>query len=304
MRFFYQGKPLILTNVADESRVNVLSPRYTIRTMWGLEDTGNRWSFLSKCAPGFKQSQGNQPCNQRVATVNGQPEQISVAAAYQETGMSDKRTAVPKFNGKTFARQFQTVFDSPSVPVVIITGWNEWVVQRGCYDANDIPTADNSKCVVDSFPDGSKIFTDEYDIEYSKDIEPAKNERGDFYYQLMKSCIQKFRNGESSCDTNVQFTPYKTEPCANDANCAANNGKCGNGNCVCSNNDNSCGSYPNCANCASQGKICGNDVCLQRQCTNTDGKKYNPGDIVLCGTCGTKTCKNDGTFSPCSEGTC
>jgi hypothetical protein len=206
MHFNFLDKPLFLvTNniwaLDDTIQLSMLKSEYTIRRMWGLFwEPRERWSFLQTCISGFKGSQGTQKCDQKVTIRDGSIEQISVTVAYQETLMSDKRTAVPKFQGRTLRQQFETVLNNPGIPIVIFTGWNEWIAQRFCLDANYSLTHLNCNETNDHFPDGSKIFVDLYDIEYNRDIEPGKNEMGDYYYQLMKSCIDMYRTG-NSCDT-------------------------------------------------------------------------------------------------------
>lgn len=198
MYFSYEGKPLILIfpSVSTWSQVaDQLRPNYTVRIMLGLLTQRDQyWSFLQSCSSGFRESQGNQDCNQLVAYLNGKVEQVSVASAYQETHMSNKATAVPKQNGKTLTKQFGEIFNYASVPIVTFTSWNEWMAQRGCFDSNG-NGALPPNCTTDQFPDGSKIFVDVYDQEYNRDIEPDTF-HGDFYYQLMKQCITMYKNGQ------------------------------------------------------------------------------------------------------------
>ncbi len=220
MRFIYQGKPMAMAvrggdggwSYIDENRYQALSSEYTMRRMWGenLSDL-SQWSFISKCQTGFKASQGTADCNQIISTNNGQLDEISISMAYQESWMSDKRTATPRFGGATFVKQFQTLFNNPSTPIALLTAWNGWMSQRICTNANySLPLT--TGCTNETYPNGDYIIADEYDQEYSIDIEPAKNERGDFYYQLMKSCINKFRQGDSGCNTSVSFTPWTGGP--------------------------------------------------------------------------------------------
>ena len=75
--------------------------------------------------------------------------------------------------------------------VIAITWWNEWAAQR-------IRTAD-----------GTYQFTDNYNQEYSRDIEPMKGGHGDLYYQWMKKYISAYRNLET-CPVLVE-SGYETE---------------------------------------------------------------------------------------------
>jgi hypothetical protein len=197
LAFIYQGKPLFL---ALARRSDVLSPqfaafqrRYTVRLMDGLlkpeQLRAGIWSFLQPCVAGFKKSGGNLPCRQGVTYRNGAPEQISATAAYQTSYMSDSFSAVPKFRGKTLLRQLETAYEIPAAPIVTITGWNEWIAQRVCPQRRT-----NCDETSDSLPNGNKVFTDQYDAEYNRDLEPGGG-MGDYYYRLMRRAIGLLRSG-------------------------------------------------------------------------------------------------------------
>lgn len=146
--------------ILTTSSVNVGS-NFTSRKMWGLEPSKGRyvWSFL-----------------ERYNTASTGNEQISVSVAMQQTYM-DVSTALCRRNGKTFHEQWQRAFNAHP-KVVTITWWNEWAaiyVQVG----------------------NTGHFTDNYNTECSRDIEPMKGGHGDKYYKLMKLYIQHYKNGSS-----------------------------------------------------------------------------------------------------------
>jgi hypothetical protein len=197
LQFIYEGLPLALitenaTFPADAAKIAALQRTHTTRKMWGLTlgDDMN-WSFLSVCQPGFLASRAGIPCRQQRAMRNGRVEQVAVAPSYQETYISYKATAVPRFGGRTFVRQFERIYDEPPA-IAIISGWNEWMAQRFCLDERGL--AADRGCVADHWPDGTKVFVDQYDKDYSRDIEPTKD--SDFYYRLMARCIAAFKKGE------------------------------------------------------------------------------------------------------------
>jgi hypothetical protein len=205
LRFIFRGKPLgLVTNdgrrfVVDERKYAELSQRYTLRRMWGLlphRADPAEWSFMERCVPGFLASHGRAACRQRVTIRNGVAEQVPIAAAYQDSYMSKKATAVPKFHGRTFVKQFEALFEYPRAPIATISSWNEWMAQRFCLDTKNHRTYKNCSDRNDHFADGSKVFVDSYDVEYSRDIEPSKTAMGDYYYRLLKDCISKYREGK------------------------------------------------------------------------------------------------------------
>ncbi|KAI1324102.1 hypothetical protein F5Y16DRAFT_315869 [Xylariaceae sp. FL0255] len=136
----FQGKNLMLTT---DTLPDELTADFTLRKMWGLQSSlaESEWSFL-------------QDAPQNIAMTNGVNEQISVCVAKQQSYISDKATATSRQEGATFAAQWAEAFNVHP-QVVILTWWNEWMAQRQADDAN-----------------GNPQFVDEYDGEYSRDIEP------------------------------------------------------------------------------------------------------------------------------------
>ena len=61
-----------------------------------------------------------------------------------------------------------------------ITGWNEW--WAGAWDA---PTACYTHLLADCTPINKRYFVDNYNAEYSRDIEPTKGGFTDNYYYQM-----------------------------------------------------------------------------------------------------------------------
>ena len=208
LKFYYEGKPLALvvendTTAVDPAKFAALSAAYTLRKMWAFypQNPTDHWSFMQACGPGFRASQGTEACHQNYAERNGGIEEIPIIGAYQDTYISDKTTAAPRFHGRTFAKQFETLTSHPGAPIALIYGWNEWIAQRFCLNAAGAATSDSTQCLTDQFPDHSRVFVDEYAGEYNKDIEPVAGPSGDYYYRLMKACIEMYRKG-SPCDEN------------------------------------------------------------------------------------------------------
>lgn len=86
-------------------------------------------------------------------------------------------TAHGRDNGNFFYTQWKEAF-RVHPKVVTITWWNEWTAQRFIVD-------------------GETAFVDNYNQEYSRDIEPMEGGHGDLYYQWMKQYIAAYKAGES-----------------------------------------------------------------------------------------------------------
>lgn len=158
---YWEGKPLLITTGAYPES---MKDNFTFRKMGGLERKLGEmeWSFL-------------QPTPQNVTMNNGKPEQVSVSAAYQLSYMNNP-DAAGRFGGRTFQIQWRKAFDVQP-KIVLLTWWNEWIAQR--FEV-----------------DGVIRFVDNYNPDFSRDIEPMKGGHGDQYYQWMKQYITAFKEGK------------------------------------------------------------------------------------------------------------
>ena len=157
---YWEGKPFMI--YTQSTNTFPCSDLFTVRHMWGLTSEPC-WRFLNVN-------------NKRTAyEQDGVVEQISVAVASQETYMS-MSTAHGRSNGKFFYTQWKEAF-KVHPKVVTITWWNEWTAQRFIVD-------------------GQTHFVDNYNQEYSRDIEPMEGGHGDLYYQWMKQYIAAYKSGE------------------------------------------------------------------------------------------------------------
>ena len=163
---YWDDKPLLLTTHTRPENFPLKDQNiYTVRSMWGLgvDFEGGQWSYLNVYNYG------------RVTNgADGKPEQIGVAVAAQETYMSEP-TAHGRKGGTFWYCQWYYAFEVHP-KIVTLTWWNEWTVQRLNID-------------------GKYVFTDNYNREYSRDIEPMEGGHGDQYYQWLKQYIAHYKAG-------------------------------------------------------------------------------------------------------------
>lgn len=155
---YWNNKPFIITTSSPTS-----SPKYkiTTRSMWGLNGTsGVNWSYL--------EHDNDKPGRNKKGAV----EQIGVSVAMQANYMSNTSSAKGRRGGWTFYEQWLTAFKYHP-KIVTITWWNEWTAQNL-----------NGK------------YTDLYNQEYSRDIEPMKGGHKDTYYKWMKKYIAAYKNNK------------------------------------------------------------------------------------------------------------
>ena len=159
---YSEGKPFMLTTQKPiEFKRRDL---YTVRKMWGLTNDRNSWRFLSV-----------DNTNTVAKDKNKNPEQIGVAVASQETYMSEP-TAHGRDGGRFWNKQWQEAF-RVHPKVVTLTWWNEWAAQMFMVD-------------------GKRSFVDNYNQEYSRDIEPMAGGHGDQYYKWLCEYIRAYRAHE------------------------------------------------------------------------------------------------------------
>ena len=154
---YWEGKPFMITTELLSGSPETM----TFRKMWGLQPEPQEgiWSFLNvKNMPNPDQ--------------DGYVEQMCVCTATQETYMS-----LPSAHGRNhgifmYSQWYRAFQNRPKV--VTITWWNEWAAQR-------------------FEEDGKSLFVDDYNEEYSRDIEPMEGGHGDQYYRWMKEYIRAYR---------------------------------------------------------------------------------------------------------------
>lgn len=157
---YWEGK--ILQLVTRIPSIELRRADLTVRRMWGLEQNllPEEWSYLQH------DSEPNQ-------NLIGLTEQMCVCTAAQRSYMS-KPSAQGREHGIFMYTQWYHAFQHRP-KVITLTWWNEWTAQR---------LSDGK---------GDYVFTDNYNQEYSRDLEPMKGGHGDQYYQWMKEYIRAYR---------------------------------------------------------------------------------------------------------------
>jgi hypothetical protein len=178
--FRWKGKPLIFAPLSGlPPEVNNF---FTIRESWAWTDPngwfGNgkdKWPWLD-----------NSPQKPSWHDDPNKPEEISISVAQHATtnigrsfhaGKEPPPNQVHPGNGIYFAEQWDHA-RKVNPEFVWVTGWNEWIAQRF---NNERGTSFLGRALAP----GEPFFVDEYNEEYSRDIEPMRGGHGDnFYYQL------------------------------------------------------------------------------------------------------------------------
>lgn len=189
--FRWQGKPLILT--PEDGLSSPLKDFFTIRRSWAWTDPKgwfgdgkDKWPWLDHYPqqPGWSENPD-------------QPEEMPVCAAQHPTsnigrsfhdGKQPLTEQIAPEKGLCFTEQWQRALEVDP-EFVFITGWNEWVAQRFVKPANRPP----DQFLGRQLEVGETFFVDQYNQEYSRDIEPMRGGHGDSYYYQMIANIRRFK---------------------------------------------------------------------------------------------------------------
>ena len=177
--FTWLGKPLLLAK-ANEVPAEILD-KFTLRQSWFTygKASSDAW---------FGTGEDKWPWGgwypQPAGKHGGRNESVSVMPAthpISKMGRSfDVTTNTEPLNpspgkGIYFKKQFERAM-ALDPQLLFFTGWNEWTAQR----------QPASKCP-------PPYFVDQYNYEFSRDIEPLNGGFGDNYYYLMADFIRKFK---------------------------------------------------------------------------------------------------------------
>ncbi len=180
---YWDGLPLLLTTHTRPENFPLKSENlFTVRSMWGLgsDMAGGQWNYLTPVIAGFV-----------TYAKDGSPEHIGVSTAAQRgymgmvgDGSAYFSDATGRNGGRTWYTQWYFAF-AVRPKIVTLTWWNEWAAQR-------LPIGN-----------GQYGFVDNFNMEYSRDIEPMEGGHGDQYYRWLIEYISAYK-GHLTCPLLVE----------------------------------------------------------------------------------------------------
>lgn len=197
--FYFDGKPMVMCNKSFVNSNDALGkdirkfftfrapqPGYnvedTVKDMWGWLSVYPQTKYVKKKGTDVEQMTVGIALNHnykthQITAMNGSN---VMGRTYTSKGIDTRENAV-KY-GANFAEQFEYAL-SVDPQVIFITGWNEWIAGR--YEQ----WPESGSVVKNAFPD-------EFNDEFSRDIEPSKGTLRDNYYYQMVSYIRRFKGCE------------------------------------------------------------------------------------------------------------
>lgn len=187
--FRWLGKPLLLAKPGEVP--SGIRDFFTLRESWAwtmdprgwFGDGRDKWPWLDHTPQKYGWHDNKDT-----------PEELTVAVAehpVSNLGRSHRDGKEPSADRQTpekgiyFDEQFaQALKVKPQF--LFLTGWNEWIATR--FVSNTGQTFLGKK-----LPPGGSFWVDEYNQEYSRDIEPQRGHFEDNYYYQMVSNIRQFK---------------------------------------------------------------------------------------------------------------
>ena len=186
--FMWKGKPLIMADPANSPEH--LRDFFTFRHSWAWSDPGGwfgdgkeKWPWVDH----YPQSVGwhEKGVAEYVSVSSAQHPMTNIGRSFHEGKQPEPADRKPA-EGLFFAEQWKRALEVDP-EFVFITGWNEWVAQRFLADGvHNLMTGRKPE-------KGETFFVDQYDQEYSRDLEPMKGGHTDNYYYQMISNIRRFK---------------------------------------------------------------------------------------------------------------
>ena len=196
--FYFDGKPMVMANKGyidprgdkiDKEIISFFTFRSPVAGYTDKSGEAGSWGWLSTYPQASYPSEDGSVEQITVATAlnhNYVTDQITamngehvMGRTYTSKGVDTSEDAVLK--GACFSEQFEYAI-SQDPKVIFITGWNEWCAGR--YDVW------GATPVLNAFPD-------EFNDEFSRDLEPSKGKLKDHYYYLLASYIRKFKGAKA-----------------------------------------------------------------------------------------------------------
>jgi hypothetical protein len=182
--FVWQGKPLLLCD-PDEADPEIREFFTLRKAHWPftLVNTKDAWHWEATFPQPYgytddpkKAEQVNVSVAQNLRDTDGQVTNMSAGNARGRSFHDGKRdtSAGSVDRGGNFQEQWKRAFEL-APPFVMVTGWNEWIAGRW------------------GKPDVSVDFVDQFDREFSRDIEPMRGGHGDAYYYQLAANIRRYK---------------------------------------------------------------------------------------------------------------
>ena len=201
--FHWKGKPLMICDPAEADEE--LKAFFTFRKAhwpFSLVDTHNEWHWETTYPQNYsydtdpqQPEEVNVSVGQNLNWKTGGVEMMSTGNARGRSFHDGHRAQKPDdyLHGYNFQEQWSRAFELDP-EIVFVTGWNEWVAVQLEKDQTKPP-----------------IFCDQFNCEFSRDVEMMKGGYGDNYYCQMVSNIRRYKGMSAEESPALSIQPSSTE---------------------------------------------------------------------------------------------
>lgn len=203
--FLWDGKPLLIAHPDRPYRQEILDFFTWRRPTWGCPDTPETWYWAGMPAPNVARDSSGKPEMLAVTVASPhiamdappcgewKPGQVAgcgegrwgapVQGRSWHDGARDTRPGATR-HGFFFQRQIDWALapERADVPLAFICQWNEWLV----------PFLTRKTNTLYAMPHWINL-QDEYNEEFSRDIEPMRGGYGDAYYLQMMNFVRRWK---------------------------------------------------------------------------------------------------------------
>lgn len=203
--FMWDGKPLMLGN--SSTLASKYKNAFTFRRSWAWQSGEGQWPWLDNTPQGYGWTDSE-----------GKPEATSVCLAQHATtykGKSYSNGVEPDNVSEeetlqltNFREQWEHALELDP-EFIFVTAWNEWV-------ASNYYATEGQEFLGRKLSAGEYYFVDEYNAEFSRDIEPSDGFLGDEAYMKLAHYIRLFKgsrvvegaNGAHTIDIDGSFSQW------------------------------------------------------------------------------------------------
>lgn len=183
--FRWQDRPLMICDPADADEE--IKEFFTLRKAhwpFDLVDTHNEWHWEATYPQVYsydkdpqKPEEVNVSVGQNLHWESGKVEMMSTGNARGRSFHEGHRAEKPDdyLYGYNIQEQWTRAFELDP-EIVFLTGWNEWIA-----------------CQLEADPAKPAVFCDQFNLEFSRDIEMMRGGYGDNYYCQMVSNVRRFK---------------------------------------------------------------------------------------------------------------
>lgn len=187
--FNWKGKPLLLS--PPDGLSPAIAQFFTLRQAWAwtspkgwFGDGHDKWPWIDHTPQGFGWHESPKRAEQ-ISVATAEHPVANIGRSFfngHQPPPGQTATEVGRYFGEQWQRALQV-----NPEFVFVTGWNEWVAQRFINQGEKISMLGRKLKPDETY------FVDQYNQEFSRDIEPMKGGHGDNYYYQLVNYVRRYK---------------------------------------------------------------------------------------------------------------